>query len=191
MDMENCKAKPKASCRKLSLEDYITFFIQSDSHFSLTVNQLNQIISMHGYKKIHKTPKKFLSDAVDKLRLMDPSRSTVEYNFISPIAFTSLEDVILDLKDLNWQECCVTSIETLSSSSNKGHVVCDEPPPLQTVNLQQMYTDHQPQMSLPPSTKAPNSKVNDGVSGGPSKAVKMGPRSKRKRSSDGSGGRSE
>lgn len=59
-------------------------------------------------------PQKVITDAVNTLDLVDPSRCTLKDN-VSPLAFVALEDVIADLNDLNWQECCVTSIQTLNS----------------------------------------------------------------------------
>ncbi|KAK9922745.1 hypothetical protein M0R45_031192 [Rubus argutus] len=103
----------KAKNQKISLEDYL-LLIQSRSHLNLTVSHLNQIITMHGYKKIHKVHKKLLSDAVNTLDLVNPCRSTLR-DYISPLVTTKVEDVMADLSDLNWQECCVTSIQTLSS----------------------------------------------------------------------------
>ena len=64
---------------------------------------------------------KVLTDAVNTLDLVDPSRSTLNDN-ASCFAFVTLEDVILDLCDLNWQECCVTSIQTLNSWKHCGVV---------------------------------------------------------------------
>ncbi|KAL6137930.1 hypothetical protein ACLB2K_063219 [Fragaria x ananassa] len=47
------KAKNNSNV-KVSLEDYL-LLLHSRSHLKLTVTHLNQIIHMHGYKKIHKT----------------------------------------------------------------------------------------------------------------------------------------
>ncbi|KAE9620713.1 hypothetical protein Lal_00019530 [Lupinus albus] len=98
---------------KLCLDDYLPF-LHSRQTFHLTMNQLNQIIRIHGFKKIHHAPKKALSDAVETLDLVDLSRSTLNEN-VSAFAILSLEDVIADLSELNWQECCVTSLEKLST----------------------------------------------------------------------------
>ncbi|KAA8526295.1 hypothetical protein F0562_008502 [Nyssa sinensis] len=99
--------------KKISLEEYLDF---TDNHkqIDLTLNYLNQIISMHGFRKIFNTSKKVLIDAVNSVDLIDPSRSTLEDN-ISSCAFITLEEVIKDLADLNWQECSVTSMQTLNS----------------------------------------------------------------------------
>lgn len=60
------------------------------------------------------TVQKFLSNAVSTLDLVEPSRSTLR-DYISPLVNNSLEDVIADFNDLNWKECCLTSVKTLSS----------------------------------------------------------------------------
>ncbi|GMI99295.1 hypothetical protein HRI_003598800 [Hibiscus trionum] len=103
----------KSKRQKLSLEGYIDF-LSSHKQLSLTAGSLNQIFSIHGFKKI-KGVKKELSDAVETLDLIDPSRSTLRAS-VSSDAWLTQEEVIGDLKCLDWQECCVTAIETLNSS---------------------------------------------------------------------------
>ncbi|KAM1023124.1 hypothetical protein ACFXTH_043972 [Malus domestica] len=114
MDMVSASASKRKTTsfhsEKMTLEDYL-LLIQSNSHLHLTVAHLNQIISMHRYKKIYKVPKACLSDAVGSLPLVDPARSTLK-DYISPFGITTLEDVVTDLADLNWKECRVTSVET-------------------------------------------------------------------------------
>ncbi|KAB2611615.1 hypothetical protein D8674_019647 [Pyrus ussuriensis x Pyrus communis] len=127
---------------KMTLEDYL-LLIQSNSHLHLTVAHLNQIISMHGYKKIYKVPKARLSDAVSSLPLVDPARSTLK-DYISPFVITTLEDVVADLADLNWKECCVTSVETLSSWK---HTTSAPAPPVSPSHDVVQYL--QPQQSPP------------------------------------------
>ncbi|XP_059664341.1 uncharacterized protein LOC132310133 [Cornus florida] len=114
MSLQRNPRTRRSTVKIISLEDYVDF-IDSQKQFDLTVNHLNQVIEMHGFKKIHKKPKKVLIDAVDAIELMDPSRSTLEDSNISSCAFITLEEAISDLADLNWQECCVTSIQTLNS----------------------------------------------------------------------------
>ncbi|XP_062153749.1 uncharacterized protein LOC133861936 [Alnus glutinosa] len=109
----NPSLKVRARNEKMSLDDYMDFLL-SQEQLHPTVNFLNQIIRMHGFTKVVKKPKKSLADAVKILDLVKPSRSTLNDD-ISSLAFVALEDVIADLKDLNWQECCVTSIQTLNS----------------------------------------------------------------------------
>ncbi|KAL4620569.1 hypothetical protein ACB092_06G164500 [Castanea dentata] len=122
------KVKVKTRTEKVSLENYIDFVL-SNKQIDLTVNFLNQIINMHGFKRIHKVQKKVLTDAVNTLDLVDPSRSTLNDN-VSCFAFVTLEDVILDLYDLNWQECCVTSIQTFNSWKHCGVVSGGAPDPI-------------------------------------------------------------
>ncbi|XP_024185829.1 uncharacterized protein LOC112190610 [Rosa chinensis] len=122
------KAKNNANA-KMSLDDYL-LLLQSGSHLHLTVSHLNQIISMHGYKKIHKVHKKLLSDAVNSLQLLNPCRSTLR-DYISPFVTTKMDDVFADLSDLNWQDCCITSIHTLSSWEDQS-----PPPPNGAVQFQ-------------------------------------------------------
>ncbi|TKY66772.1 hypothetical protein E2542_SST09661 [Spatholobus suberectus] len=97
---------------KLCLEDYL-HLLHSRQTLHLTMNQLNQVIRIHGFKKIHHAPKKVLVDAVESLDLVDLPRSTLRES-VSAFAAVALEDAVADLGELNWQECCVTSVEKLS-----------------------------------------------------------------------------
>lgn len=54
-------------------------------------------------------------EAVKSIDLTEPSRSTRNEENVSSNAFMTLEEAISDLKQLNWQECCVTSIQTVNS----------------------------------------------------------------------------
>ncbi|KAK7257362.1 hypothetical protein RIF29_31287 [Crotalaria pallida] len=109
-----CSKKPSVKCEKLYLEDYLHFLLSRQTT-QLTITQLNQIIRIHGFKKIHHAPKKVLADAVETLDAVDLPRSTLGQNSVSAFAVLTLEDVIADLNELNWQECCVTSLEKLST----------------------------------------------------------------------------
>ncbi|KAG6774417.1 hypothetical protein POTOM_021770 [Populus tomentosa] len=102
----------------ISLEDYLHFFL-SHKQFGLSPNLLNQIIRMHGFKKIHRISQKALIDAVDKIDLENLSRSTVkEKNEISSCTLMNMEDIVADLNKLDWQECRVTSIQSLIAKSD-------------------------------------------------------------------------
>ncbi|AES89772.1 uncharacterized protein [Medicago truncatula] len=101
--------KRSAKNEKLCLEDYI-HLLHSRNTNDLTMNQLNQVIRIHGFKKIHHAPKKVLTDAVDAIDLVDLPRSTLSES-ISVFAVLTVEEAVADLSDLNWQECCVTSIQ--------------------------------------------------------------------------------
>ncbi|XWS41186.1 hypothetical protein CRYUN_Cryun17cG0058600 [Craigia yunnanensis] len=52
---------------------------------------------------------------------MDPSRSTLKLS-ISSSAWLTKEDIIRDLNCLEWQECCVTSIQALNSSPQQQSI---------------------------------------------------------------------
>ncbi|BAT90017.1 hypothetical protein VIGAN_06117800 [Vigna angularis var. angularis] len=114
---------------KVWLEDYL-HFLHSRQTLHLTMNQLNQVIRIHGFKKIHNAPKKLqnlsgfreqkvLVEAVESLDLVDVPRSTLR-DSVSAFAAVALEDVVADLAELKWQECCVTSVERISFSEGKS-----------------------------------------------------------------------
>ena len=54
---------------------------------------------------------------MNTIELIDPCSSTLSQN-IKSCAGMTLKQVISDLRDLNWQECCVTSLENISSSNS-------------------------------------------------------------------------
>ncbi|MED6141202.1 hypothetical protein PIB30_100919 [Stylosanthes scabra] len=120
--MNNASSTQRRPVRntKLLLEDYI-HFLGSRHSLDLTICQLNQIIRIHGFKKIHHAPKKVLVDAVNSLDLVNLSRSTLHSSVISAFAVLTVDDAIADLNELNWQECCVTSLEKLCSRSNNNN----------------------------------------------------------------------
>ncbi|XP_027911590.1 uncharacterized protein LOC114170307 [Vigna unguiculata] len=103
---------------KLWLEDYL-HLLHSHQTLHLTINQLNQVIRIHGFKKIHHAPKKVLVEAVEAVDLVDVPRSTLR-DSVSAFAAVALEDVLADLAELKWQECCVTSVERISFSEGKS-----------------------------------------------------------------------
>ncbi|KAL6506383.1 hypothetical protein OROGR_024564 [Orobanche gracilis] len=106
--------------RKLAIEDYIDFI--NNRSLPLT-SKLGQIISMHGFK-----PKRFrknlLMEMISTMDLMNLRRSTLLDDGVSGDACFTLKEVIQDLKDLDWQECHVTSILTqgtgVSASDSTG-----------------------------------------------------------------------
>ncbi|XP_068495999.1 uncharacterized protein [Phaseolus vulgaris] len=102
---------------KVLLEDYL-HLLHSRQTLHLTINQLNQVIRIHGFKKIHHAPK-VLVEAVESLDLVDVPRSTL-CDSVSAFAAVALEDVVADLAELKWQECCVTSVERISLSEGKS-----------------------------------------------------------------------
>ncbi|XP_054811139.1 uncharacterized protein LOC129312520 [Prosopis cineraria] len=110
---------------KLSLEDYLDF-LHSLQAVDLSMNHLNQIIFIHGFRKLHKQTKKVLVDSVNALELMDLRRSTLSQS-VSASATLALEDVIVDLNDLGWQECCVTSVYSLNSCTENSPPLDQKP----------------------------------------------------------------
>ena len=68
---------------------------------------------MTGFSRLQQA----MVDAVNTIELIDPCRSTLSQN-IKSCAGMTLKQVISDLRDLNWQECCVTSLENISSSNS-------------------------------------------------------------------------
>ncbi|KAL0325672.1 UNVERIFIED_CONTAM: hypothetical protein Sradi_5136500 [Sesamum radiatum] len=81
---------------ELAIEDYLDFV--DDRSLNLTIPQLRQ---------------QLLVDMVTTMDLMDLRRSTLLDASVSGDACFTLEEVINDLKDLDWQECHVTSLLTL------------------------------------------------------------------------------
>ncbi|KAM7277349.1 hypothetical protein ACFE04_019215 [Oxalis oulophora] len=101
----------------ISLDEYVDFFI-SRNHRNLTANLLTQIMQMHDVKPHYKSTKQSLTEQVEKLTLMDPSRSTLKVP-ISSCASMSLENILNDLNNLNWTETGVVSVHTLNSEIDK------------------------------------------------------------------------
>ncbi|KAH6766267.1 hypothetical protein C2S52_017250 [Perilla frutescens var. hirtella] len=107
--LENGGGGRKMAKKKLVVEDYLNLI--DDRTLPLTVTQLRHIISMHGFKKIE-AAKTILTEMVTSMELMDLHRSTLLDGGVSGDACLTLEEVINDLKSLNWQDCHVTSLLT-------------------------------------------------------------------------------
>ncbi|XP_011083765.1 uncharacterized protein LOC105166200 [Sesamum indicum] len=109
---------------ELAIEDYLDFL--DDRSLNLTIPQLRQIIGMHGFKR-NETKKQLLVDMVTTMDLMDLHRSTLLDAGVSGDACFTLEEVINDLKHLDWQECHVTSLLTLGAvdSASSSSVASD------------------------------------------------------------------
>ncbi|KAG2397098.1 uncharacterized protein HKW66_Vig0146660 [Vigna angularis] len=120
---------------KVWLEDYL-HFLHSRQTLHLTMNQLNQFRSLSanlrttddyricfGFEKLQNLSgfreQKVLVEAVESLDLVDVPRSTLR-DSVSAFAAVALEDVVADLAELKWQECCVTSVERISFSEGKS-----------------------------------------------------------------------
>ncbi|CAN0899169.1 hypothetical protein LINGRAHAP2_LOCUS20114 [Linum grandiflorum] len=111
------KIAKKSLPKSISLDRYLLFF-HSRPCVDLTVPELKQIVFLHGFKKDERNPKKVLTEALEDLDLMDLSRSTIQERsseISSSSASITLEELVDDLNKLDWQECCITSVEALYS----------------------------------------------------------------------------
>ncbi|KAI3712900.1 hypothetical protein L1987_71469 [Smallanthus sonchifolius] len=95
---------------KLTLESYLNL-----EHMD--------VISPHLLRKAD------LIDAVRSMELMGVHHSTLQSDVVSSNAFLSLNDVIRDLSLVHWQECCITSIETINSVTDFSSEVGEESSP--------------------------------------------------------------
>lgn len=77
-----------------------------------------------------------LTDAVDALDLVDLPRSTLSES-VSAFAVLTVEEVVADLGDLNWQECCVTSIQKFGCCEDQKPFPVSSDQNLQAVNHSQ------------------------------------------------------
>ncbi|XP_042479244.1 uncharacterized protein LOC122060124 [Macadamia integrifolia] len=102
----------RAKQRTIDLETY-EGFLQNPHYQYPTINQLNQIIHMHGFTKLHRRPKRVLIDALSMMDLLIPLRSTLKERVSSSYASLPIEQVKEDLDILEWQECPVRSVETV------------------------------------------------------------------------------
>ncbi|KAK7264399.1 hypothetical protein RJT34_32008 [Clitoria ternatea] len=123
---------------KLCLEDYLNF-LHSRQTLNLTMSQLNQVIRIHGFKKIHHSTKKVLVKAVESLDLLNLPRSTLRES-VSAFGAVTVEDVVADLGELNWQECCVTSVEKLGFCDGQSALPASSDQSLRVVNHSKLLT---------------------------------------------------
>ncbi|CAN6890528.1 unnamed protein product [Brassica oleracea] len=100
--------------KKITLEEYVDF-INSAKSIDFTCSYLNQILHIHGFRKLHKSNKKTVGEAVDAVDLLDLSRSTLNQTSVASSASLTLDQVISDIEALKWQECCLTSLQIISS----------------------------------------------------------------------------
>ncbi|XP_074286118.1 uncharacterized protein LOC141611474 [Silene latifolia] len=109
-DTKNSKFK-----KTFTLETYLEFLRTRETQ-KLTADHLNKIISIHGYKKL--SHRKLATEAVEAMtEPINPARSTLKDDIPSSTsskAIATLSETIKDLKLLNWQECSITSIRTIS-----------------------------------------------------------------------------
>ncbi|CAN6325432.1 unnamed protein product [Urochloa humidicola] len=108
---------PAAERPRLTLEDYIVFFTTRGGN-GLTIHQINEIIYMHAFTKLHRVSKPVMVDALRSVELMRPRRSTVPLNATAPppgaapaaAAALSADEAVRDIEDLGWRECPVGSL---------------------------------------------------------------------------------
>ncbi|CAF2116499.1 unnamed protein product [Brassica oleracea var. botrytis] len=101
--------------KKMTLEEYVDYF-SSGKSIDFTCSYLNQILHLHGFRKLHHSTKKTVGEAVDAVELLDLSRSTLNQTTLSSSsASLTLDQVISDIEALKWQECCITSLQIVSS----------------------------------------------------------------------------
>lgn len=60
-------------------------------------------------------------EIVKTMEVMDPSRSTLEDDAVSSNALLTMDDLVKDLNELKWQECCVTSLQTINAVDHHHH----------------------------------------------------------------------
>ncbi|KAL0884524.1 hypothetical protein Bca101_008505 [Brassica carinata] len=112
--------------KKITLEEYVDYF-NSGKSIDFTCSYLNQILHIHGFRKLHHSTKKTVGEAVDAVDLLDLSRSTLNQTAVSSSSSASLtlDQVITDIETLKWQECCITSLQIISSDDSTRAVVAN------------------------------------------------------------------
>lgn len=113
--------KERVTKTEIKLEDY-EHFLENPFDEAFSYQQLNQIIYMHGFKKIHKRRKAVLYEALSTIDLRKPQRSTLKDDF-PPYdgSVLTLDQVRQDLQTLLWQECPIQSIEAVHDPTTKDN----------------------------------------------------------------------
>ncbi|KAG6530062.1 uncharacterized protein LOC122040227 [Zingiber officinale] len=104
--------------KSITLEEYAGFFHNPHLRHLLSHYQLNQIIVMHGFVKLHRWPKELILNAIESLDLMPPERSTVRERLKAsvPLTMMSLEEAKQGIDALGWQECPLGSVLSFSAA---------------------------------------------------------------------------
>ncbi|WZZ19463.1 hypothetical protein YC2023_112552 [Brassica napus] len=111
--------------KKMTLEEYVDYF-NSGKSIDFTCSYLNQILHLHGFRKLHHSTKKTVGEAVDAVELLDLSRSTLNQTTLSSSsASLTLDQVISDIEALKLQECCITSLQIISSDDSSTRAVAN------------------------------------------------------------------
>ncbi|CAL1397414.1 unnamed protein product [Linum trigynum] len=105
-----------------TLEEYESF-LENPFMANFSIDQLNQVIFMHGFSRIWRRPKIELLNVLSTIELVRPYRSTLEEEdyvngggelFGRAGDFSPSNDQVKrDLEALNWQECQVLGVETV------------------------------------------------------------------------------
>ncbi|CAI9776447.1 unnamed protein product [Fraxinus pennsylvanica] len=100
--------------KQMLVMEYLDLVDGHKNLVDLTVCQLNQ---------------KNLMEMVSRIQLMNLSRSTLQDDGIFPCGCLALKEVIKDLKDIDWNECHITSLSTqnAANSASSSAVLVTEP----------------------------------------------------------------
>ncbi|CAL4939079.1 unnamed protein product [Urochloa decumbens] len=132
---------PKAAERpRLTLEDYILFFTTRGGK-GLNLHQINEIIYMHGFARLHRAPKPVMVDALRSVELMRPRRSTVPLNATAPppgaataaAAALSVDEIKRDIEDLDWRECPIGSLLSVRAGMRSPAAAAATPTPISAI----------------------------------------------------------
>ncbi|KAJ0980587.1 hypothetical protein J5N97_008842 [Dioscorea zingiberensis] len=114
---------------KLTLEEYASFFENPPLGSSFTISQLNQIVFMHGFLKLHHSTKEHILELIGTLDLIPPIRPTIQHRNASiSSARLSADELQRDMEAIGWETCrvgSVLSIEPIVSDSTPVHQTKD------------------------------------------------------------------
>ncbi|KAJ4806600.1 hypothetical protein LUZ62_019166 [Rhynchospora pubera] len=86
--------------KKLTFHDYLTYYSDGCAE-NLTISQLKQILSIHGFKQLGNSRKEDIVEAVRHLHMIPPVRSTITTNLVPLIslhaASLSVQEVTKDM----------------------------------------------------------------------------------------------
>ncbi|CAL4914074.1 unnamed protein product [Urochloa decumbens] len=131
---------PKIERPRLTLEDYILFFTTRGGK-GLNLHQINEIIYVHGFARLHRAPKPVMVDALRSVELMRPRRSTVPLNATAPppaaaqatAAALSVDEITRDIEDLGWRECPIGSLLSVRAGMRSPAAAAATPIPISAI----------------------------------------------------------
>ncbi|KAF3339874.1 hypothetical protein FCM35_KLT15645 [Carex littledalei] len=109
----------------MKFEDYLSFFGNRHAH-NLTTNQLNQILFLHGFRKLTNRSyigltKEEIIVALSSLNLIPPIRFGMSdcdiLSVTTSMSAVSLEEVKHDMREIGWEECLVGSVLTINPAA--------------------------------------------------------------------------